>query len=134
MERVLIFMINKDSIPDPDQEQDQSKRVTKQPMTPEEVDPEQKRAQKEELSRAGKRLTINPGDRIDDSKSLEEKAKQVAVDAPDITGDHIVVPTYFVVDEPDGSQKALHHVKDAEEISDVIRQARVDENGERVWW
>jgi hypothetical protein len=134
MERVLIFMINKDSIPDPEQEQDQSRRVTKQPMTPEEVDPEQKRAQKEELSRAGKSLTINPGDRIDESKSLEEKAKQVAVDAPDITGDHIVVPTYFVVDEPDGTQKALHHVKDAEEISDVIRQARVDENGERVWW
>ncbi len=134
MERALIFMINKDSIPDQDQDQDQSKRVTSQPMTPEEVDPEQKRAQKEELSRAGKSLSINPGDRIDDSRSLEEKAKQVAVDAPDITGDHIVVPTYFVVDEPDGSQKALHHVKDAEEISDVIRQARVDENGERVWW
>jgi hypothetical protein len=134
MERVLIFMINKDSIPDQDQDQDQSKRVTSQPMTPEEVDPEQKRAQKEELSRTGKSLTINPGDRIDESKTLQEKAQQVAVDAPDITGDHIVVPTYFVVDEPDGTQKALHHVKDAEEISDVIRQARVDENGERVWW
>lgn len=127
-------MINKDSIPDQDQDQDQSKRVTSQPMTPEEVDPEQKRAQKEELSRAGKSLTVNPGDRIDESKTLQEKAQQVAVDAPDITGDHIVVPTYFVVDEPDGSQKALHHVKDAEEISDVIRQARVDEDGERVWW
>lgn len=127
-------MINKDSIPDQDQDQDQSKRVTSQPMTPEEVDPEQKRAQKEELSRAGKSLTVNPGDRIDESKTLEEKAQQVAVDAPDITGDHIVVPTYFVVDEPDGTQKALHHVKDAEEISDVIRQARVDEDGERVWW
>ena len=101
-------MINKDSIPDQDQDQDQSKRVTSQPMTPEEVDPEQKRAQKEELSRAGKSLTINPGDRIDESKTLEEKAQQVAVDAPDITGDHIVVPTYFVVDEPDGTQKALH--------------------------
>jgi len=127
-------MINKDSIPTSDQEQDQSQRVTSQPMTPEEVDPEQKRAQKEELSRAGKSLTINPGDLIDESKSLQEKAQQVAVDAPDITGDHIVVPTYFVVNEPDGTQKALHHVKDAEEISDVIRQARVDENGERVWW
>jgi hypothetical protein len=106
----------------------------RQPLSPEDVDPEQKRQQKEELDRAGKTLTVNPGDRIDDSKSLEEKAKQVAVDAPDITGDHIVVPTYFIVDEPDGSKKALHHVKDAEEISDVIRQARVDENGERVWW
>lgn len=105
----------------------------KQPMAPEEVDPQQKQAQKEELERGGNNLTANPGDRIDNSKTLEEKAKQVAVDAPDITGDHIVVPTYFVVDEPDGSQKALHHVKDADEISDVIRQARVDENGERVW-
>lgn len=94
-----------------------------QPMTPEEVDPAQKQAQKAELDKHGKSLTANPGDRIDDSKSLEEKAKQVAVDAPDITGDHIVVPTYFVVDEPDGSKKALHHVKDAEEISDVIREA-----------
>lgn len=105
----------------------------KQPMAPEEVDPQQKQAQKEELEQRGQRLTVNPGDRIDDSKTLEEKAKQVAVDAPDITGDHIVVPAYFVVDEPDGTQKALHHVKDADEISDVIRQARVDENGERQW-
>lgn len=79
-------------------------------------------------------LTANPGDVIDDAKSLEEKAKQVAVDAPDITGDHITVPTYFVVEYPDGTKKALHHVKDAEEISDVIRQARVDENGNRIWW
>lgn len=104
-----------------------------QPMTPEEVDPQQKQAQKAELDAKGKSLTANPGDRIDESKSLEEKAQQVAVDAPDITGDHIVVPTYFVVDEPDGTQKALHHVKDAEEISDVIRQARVDEDGNRIW-
>lgn len=105
-----------------------------QPMTPEEVDPKQKRQQREEMDRAGKgNLTANPGDRIDNSKSLEEKAQQVAVDAPDITGDHIVVPTYFIVDEPNGEQKALHHVKDAEEISDVIRQARVDENGNRIW-
>lgn len=94
-----------------------------QPMTPEEVDPAQKAAQKEALRNAEGHLTANPGDRIDPNASLEEKAKQVAVDAPDITGDHIVVPTYFVVDEPDGSQKALHHVKDAEEISDVIREA-----------
>lgn len=120
--------MNKDSKPN-----DNSGTIN-QPMTPEEVDPAQKQAQKAELDRGGKSLTANPGDRIDDSMTLEEKAKQVAVDAPDITGDHIVVPTYFVVDEPDGSQKALHHVKDAEEISDVIRQARVDENGERVWW
>ncbi len=78
--------------------------------------------------------TTNPGDRISDKpESVEEKAKQIAVDAPDITGDHIVVPTYFEVEEPDGEKKALHHVKDAEEISDVIRQARVDENGNRIW-
>ena len=56
------------------------------------------------------------------------------MDVPDITGDHIKVPTYVVVDEPDGEQKALHHVKDAEEISDVIRQARTDEEGNRTWW
>ncbi len=81
-----------------------------------------------------KNLTANPGDRISDKpESVEEKAKQIAVDSPDITGDHVTVPTYFVVDEPDGEKKALHHVKDAEEISDVIRQARVDENGDRIW-
>lgn len=118
--------MNKDAMHSRDQD-------IKQPMTPEEVDPQQKQAQKEEFEQRGESPAINPGDRIDDSKTLEEKAKQVAVDAPDITGDHIVVPTYFVVDEPDGTQKALHHVKDADEISDVIRQARVDEDGERVW-
>lgn len=112
----------------------QERSEIEQPMFPEEVDQQQKLEQKEEMEKAGKSLTANPGDRIDDSKTLEEKAKQVAVDAPDITGDHIVVPTYFIVDEPDGTKKALHHVKDADEISDVIRQARVDENGERVWW
>ncbi|MBF2029811.1 MAG: hypothetical protein IGS48_24160 [Oscillatoriales cyanobacterium C42_A2020_001] len=106
----------------------------KQPMQPEQVEPEQKQWIQEEMDKGGKSLTLNPGDRIDESKSLEEKAKQVAVDAPDITGDHIVVPTYFVVEYPDGQKEALHHIKDAEEISDVIRQARVDENGERVWW
>jgi hypothetical protein len=56
------------------------------------------------------------------------------VDSPDITGEHIVVPTYFVFNMPDGSQQALHHVKDAEKISDMIRLARVDENGNRIWW
>ena len=77
---------------------------------------------------------VNPGDKIDpNAQTIEEKAQQVAVDAPDITGDHIKVPTYFVVDEPDGDQKALHHVKDAEEISDVMRQARTDEEGNRTW-
>lgn len=77
---------------------------------------------------------VNPGDVIsEEPQSIEEKSEQLAVDSPDITGDHITVPTYFVVDEPDGEQKALHHVKDAEEISDVIRQARVDENGNRIW-
>ncbi|MGH2415449.1 MAG: hypothetical protein ACRDEA_17515 [Microcystaceae cyanobacterium] len=117
--------MNQDSLPRSNQQE------IKQPMNPEEVDPQQMREQKEELAKGN--LTANPGDRIDESKTLEEKAQQVAVDAPDITGDHIVVPTYFVVDEPDGEQKPLHHVKDAEEISDVIRQARVDEDGNRTW-
>jgi hypothetical protein len=80
-------------------------------------------------------LTANPGDVIADKpQTVEEKAKQVAVDQADITGDRITVPTYFVVENPDGEKEALHHVKDAEEISDVIRQARVDEQGNRNWW
>ncbi len=105
-----------------------------QPLTPEEVDPAQKIAQKKAIHDADAPLTLNPGDRIDNSKTFEEKAKQVAVDAPDITGDHIVVPTYFIFNMPDGTQKALHHVKDAEKISDMIRLARMDENGNRIWW
>ncbi|KYC35107.1 hypothetical protein WA1_10300 [Scytonema hofmannii PCC 7110] len=89
---------------------------------------------REEPTAKERNLTANPGDVIADKpQSVEEKAQQVAVDSPDITGDHITVPTYFVVNEPDGEQKALHHVKDAEEISDVIRQARVDEDGNRIW-
>jgi hypothetical protein len=80
-------------------------------------------------------LTANPGDQIaEQPQSVEEKSQQVAVDAPDITGDWIKVPTYFVVEYPDGTKKALHHVKDAEKISDIIRLARVDENGNRIWW
>ena len=80
-------------------------------------------------------LTANPGDRIaDHPQTIEEQAQQIAVDSPDITGDRITVPTYFIVEYPDGEKKALHHVKDAHEISDVIRQARVDENGNRIWW
>jgi hypothetical protein len=78
--------------------------------------------------------SANPGDVISqEPQTIDEKSKQLAVDSPDITGEHIKVPTYFVVDEPDGEKKALHHIKDAEEISDVIRQARVDEDGNRIW-
>jgi hypothetical protein len=80
-------------------------------------------------------LTVNPGDAIaDEPQRIEEKAKQIAVDQPDITGDWVKVPTYFIVEYPNGEKKALHHVKDAKEISDVIRLARVDENGNRIWW
>jgi hypothetical protein len=103
----------------------------------EELDPNEREMYPAEQRRDVKErhLTANPGDRIaDHPQSIEEKAKQIAVDVPDITGDHIKVPTYFIVDYPDGSKKALHHVKDAKEISDVIRMARMDENGNRVWW
>jgi hypothetical protein len=81
-----------------------------------------------------KRRTANPGDRITNEKTIEEKSKQLAVDSPDITGDHIQVPTYFIVEDEECHQEALHHVKDAEEISDVIRQARTDDDGNRQWW
>ena len=114
--------------------EDQKNTDIQQPMNPEEVDPQQRREHKAELQEKGNKLTGNPGDRIDDSMSIEEKAKQVAVDAPDPTGDQVVVPAYFVVEDENGEKEALHHVKDAEEISDVIRQARVDEEGNRKWW
>ena len=107
-----------------------SREPNQQPLQPVSVDWHSKA----EPGANEKNLTANPGDRIEEGKSLEEKAKQVAVDAPDITGDHITVPTYFIVEYPDGEKKALHHVRDAEEISDVIRQARMDEEGNRVWW
>jgi hypothetical protein len=105
----------------------------KQPLKPEDVDPAQQLAQRQELRQSDVPLTANPGDRIDESKTLEEKAQQVAVNAPDITGDHIVVPTYFVFNMPDGTQKAFHHVRDAKKISDLIRLARMDENGNQIW-
>ena len=94
--------------------------------------PEQKQADLDTIN--NENPTVNPGDRVDEPKSIPEKAQQVAVDVADITGDSIVVPTYFITDEPDGSHRALHHVKDAEEISDLIRQARTDDDGERTWW
>ncbi|NJK99062.1 MAG: hypothetical protein HC838_04980 [Spirulinaceae cyanobacterium RM2_2_10] len=103
-----------------------------QPLTPEEVGSDQAAAHSE-LPQA-ENANINLGDRIDESKSLLEKAQQVAVDVADITGEQVVVPTYFVTNEPDGEHRALHHVRDAEAISDVIRQARVDEEGNRHWW
>ncbi|MEA5447021.1 hypothetical protein VB780_00460 [Leptolyngbya sp. CCNP1308] len=113
------------------QQNSEERQPISQPLTPEEVSPEQRA----EMKRAMKEndLVLNPGDYVDGEKTLEEKSKQVAVDTADITGDRIVVPTYFVVDDTDGEQKALHHIKDAEEISDVIRQARVDEDGNRTW-
>ncbi|MDY7014428.1 MAG: hypothetical protein SVX43_12660, partial [Cyanobacteriota bacterium] len=63
-------------------------------------------------------LTINPGDRIsEEPQSIEEKSEQVAVDSWDPVG-HVTVPTYFVAeDQETGEKEALHHVKDAEEIS-----------------
>lgn len=77
---------------------------------------------------------INPGDKEEPpTASVEEKGKKVAVAYEDVLGNPIEVPTYFTVEGEDGEKKALHHVKDAEEISDVIRQARVDEDGERTW-
>lgn len=102
-----------------------------QPLSPEEVSPEQRAAMKEAMDKGD--LVLNPGDYVTEEMTLEEKSKQVAVDTADITGDRIVVPTYFVVDDPEEGQKALHHIKDAEEISDVIRQARIDEDGNRTW-
>ena len=77
--------------------------------------------------------TVNEGDVIDESKSLEEKKEQVAVESWDPAG-KVKVPAYFPVEGEDGKEEALHHIEDAEEISDVIRQARVDENGDRKWW
>ena len=78
-------------------------------------------------------LTANPGDRIADKpQTIEEKAKQVAVDTHDFTGEHITVPTYFVVNYPNGETQALHHVRDAKKISDVIRQMRLDEEDRKL--
>lgn len=86
----------------------------------------------EETRRDDVNRTANEGDVIDESKSLEEKKDQVAVESWDIAG-KVETPAYFPVKDEDGEEKALHHVKDAQEISDVIRQARVDEDGDRTW-
>ncbi|PZV02721.1 MAG: hypothetical protein DCF32_14660 [Leptolyngbya sp.] len=114
-----------------DNQNSEERKPISQPLTPEEVSPEQRAEMKRAMREDD--LVLNPGDYVDGEKTLEEKSKQVAVDTADITGDRIVVPTYFVVDDPEEGQKALHHIKDAEEISDVIRQARIDEDGNRTW-
>ncbi|MGB3533430.1 MAG: hypothetical protein WBA13_07920 [Microcoleaceae cyanobacterium] len=81
-----------------------------------------------------KQPTVNPGDRMaEEPQTVEEKSEQVAVEYTDVTLQKNEVPTYFVAEGEDGEKEALHHIKDAEEISDVIRQARTDENGERKW-
>lgn len=78
--------------------------------------------------------TLNEGDKVpNEPQTLEEKSEQVAVDYTDVTLERNVVPTYFVAEDEEGNKEALHHVKDAEEISDVIRQARTDEDGDRKW-
>lgn len=116
----------------PDQSSSESQdREMRQPLTPEQVSPEQLAERKQKA--ANNNSPLNPGDIVDGDKSLEEKAQQVAVNTGDITGERIVVPTYFMVDDAEEGQKALHHVKDAEAISDVIRQARMDEDGNRTW-
>lgn len=45
-----------------------------------------------------------------------------------------VHPKYFHFTLPNGRKIALHHVYDAGKISNLIRAARVDENGKRLWW
>jgi hypothetical protein len=90
------------------------------------------------MSQSESTQATNPDHQVDQESlmaegSLEQPEKPDANATVDITGDHVKVPTYFVVDEPDGEEKALHHVKDAEEISDVIRQARTDQDGNRIW-
>lgn len=88
--------------------------------------------QEEKVDVNREKLTANPGDRIaDQPQSLAEKAQQLAVDSPDITGDHIRVPTYFIFKFSNGEKKALHHVKDAEQISDLIRLMRLQNDD---WW
>lgn len=72
----------------------------------------------------------NKGDRVPNRpQSLEEKAERRAVD----TG-KLEVPAYFVFEGENGNREALHHVRDAEEITDAIRQARRTESGDRKWW
>ncbi len=77
--------------------------------------------------------TVNPGDVIaKEPQTIEEKATQLAVDLHDITGAPVKVPAYFIVKYPNGETKALHHIKDAEEISDVIRQMKFYEQEETL--
>lgn len=77
---------------------------------------------------------INPGDKeAPPGTPVEEKGEKVAVEYEDALGNDVEVPTYFVAEGEEGKKEALHHVKDAEKISDVIREARVDEDGERTW-
>ena len=77
---------------------------------------------------------INPGDKeAPPNTSVNEQGKKTAVAYEDALGNNTEVPTYFTVEGKEGGKEALHHVKDAEEISDVIREARVNEKGDRTW-
>ena len=77
---------------------------------------------------------INPGDKeMSPEASVEEKGKKTAVAYEEALGNNTKVPTYFTVEGENGEKEALHHVKKAEEISDVIREARVNDAGERTW-
>lgn len=77
---------------------------------------------------------INPGDKeMSPDASVKEKGEKVAVACEDALGNPVEVPTYFTMEGEKGGEKALHHVKDAEKISGVIREARVDDNGDRTW-
>jgi hypothetical protein len=105
-----------------------------QPLSPKEVPSEQWK-ENQRIVENDQDVGINPGDYADESKTLEEKARQVAVNVADLTVEQVVIPTYFIVeDQEDGHQEALHHVRDAEEISDLIREMRLDEEGNRQWW
>lgn len=130
MSIALQFFMNQHTPLATDNQAASSPRI-EQPLTPEQVSPEQEQARKEAVRTQN--LAINPGDREEPNSTLQEKAQQVAVNVADITGEHVTVPTYFVVEDDEGQHKALHHVRDSEEISDVIRQARVNEDGEREW-
>ncbi len=45
-----------------------------------------------------------------------------------------VHPKFFHWTLPNGKKVSLHHVHDAGKISNLIRAARCDENGNRLWW
>lgn len=55
--------------------------------------------------------STNPGDKNQPNQTLGEEAKGHGVDAPNLKGNDIQVPSYFIMEYRKGQKEALDHVQ-----------------------